>query len=70
MPIYLVVCDDCGYKKEIICNFNDLKDLKCGKCGSVLRQQVASVAFKVNGYSAENGYSRPEICYDGSEHGW
>lgn len=71
MPIYRIECNNCGLVKEVICKFDELDDLLCEKCGSKIKQIPASVAFKIEGYNASNGYSGPEeFNYAGDSCGW
>ena len=55
MPIYEYECKNCGNKEEII-STQLLEEIKCEKCGCIMKLLISKTNFKVNGYNAKNGY--------------
>jgi len=70
MPIFNLVCNKCGYLEEVICSFDKSGEYICPMCGNNLVRMVCKAGFKVNGFSASNGYSRPEIGYNNDPQPW
>ncbi len=61
MPSYDFLCSVCGFLYDEIVPLSDYDNpnTKCPRCGATDRQvrQMGAPAFKINGYSAANGYS-------------
>lgn len=68
MPIYVVRCTDenCDEVTEVRSSHEKASEMVCPKCGGATKIVPSAAAFKVNGYSFENGYHRETINYDGS----
>lgn len=62
MPIFVLKCTNkqCGDILEIIESYDNLKSIICS-CGSPFMIVPSRSRFIVNGFSAENGYHRPEF---------
>jgi putative FmdB family regulatory protein len=63
MPIYEYKCDNCGYEFEEIRAEKDKDipcDMYCPGCEEegFVRRLISAGSFKINGYSAANGYSK------------
>lgn len=67
MPIYVVKCTkkECGAQQEVIKSFSEASKMICSECGGSMEIAPSAAAFKVNGFSMENGYHRETINYDG-----
>lgn len=48
MPLYELVCDNCGHKKEEILNMDDQEPV-CDKCGLRMRRAMSAPAFHLKG---------------------
>lgn len=61
MPIYEFVCSSCGHKKEILIrkksDMEGSHKLGCDKCKGLYERIISAPNFKVDGFSAKNGYS-------------
>jgi len=58
MPLYEYECSKCKHIFEKLLFRDDRDELDCPKCGGKARKILSISAFKVKGYSAENGYSK------------
>lgn len=72
MPIYSFECtnEKCSYVFEKICKAEERDNILCPECNSNAILIPSTCSGKVNGFSAENGYHRETINYDGSNRGW
>jgi predicted nucleic acid-binding Zn ribbon protein len=66
MPIYVLRCSKCNKTKEIVCKYTSLKanledPWPCDECDGNFTLAPSSCGFTINGFSAENGYHRPEF---------
>ncbi len=54
MPLYEYVCEDCGYRFEVIQRFSDKPLEVCPKCGGKLRKVFSppAIHFKGTGWYA------------------
>lgn len=69
-PIFVLVCDTCGFKEEVICHSKEKDAFLCqqpGKdgvsttCGGSMKPQITVPAgFIVKGYAYRNGYHIPQ----------
>ncbi len=52
MPLYEYVCEDCGYRFEVIQKFSDEPLKVCPKCGGHLRKVLSppAIHFKGSGW--------------------
>ena len=66
MPLFVLKCGACEHEAEKLCSHATAIEVKCEKCGGDMTIVPSRSAFKVNGYSFENGYHRETINYDGS----
>jgi len=60
MPIYVVKCEKCGRKEEILVMQHLEKLPKCKRCGGEVKKVFSTFSFKINGYSYKNNYSKEE----------
>lgn len=59
MPIWDFYCMQCGTTKELLFpSYAASCDVKCPTCGSALIRQDSRANFVVNGYNAQNLYSK------------
>lgn len=50
MPIYEYVCDDCGFKKDIIQKMSDAPLKDCPSCEAVaFRKRISAGGFRLSG---------------------
>jgi putative FmdB family regulatory protein len=60
MPVYEYQCTTCKRIFEIITIKSDPDPHKCPDCGKKGKKLLSPVYFRMKGYSAENGYSKPK----------
>lgn len=65
MPIYEFECQNCGTKYEKIIDDNGVQAIHCPKCekdgkDSLAFKIISLTNFKVNGFNADNGYSKSQ----------
>ncbi len=61
MPIYEFKCKDCLVVTQGSFPINNnVKKVKCRKCGKTAEKIISTSNFKVNGFSEKNGYSKGE----------
>jgi putative FmdB family regulatory protein len=58
VPFYDQKCEKCGHVFEVMRSIRDTTPVVCEKCGGPTKRLISKTSFKVNGYSAKNGYSR------------
>lgn len=58
MPIFELVCENCGEKLDIICNHDEIKKLKCKKCKKKgkMKQVPAKFGFSIKGPCGGNNW--------------
>lgn len=68
MPLYDFKCEACEHILEKICSHEKAKDgLECPVCGKhMILLPCKGGGFRIFGFSADNGYMRDEISYDGN----
>lgn len=60
MPIYDYTCLKCGHTFEGMCGV-DASAVLCRKCSSGMAvRQTGAPAFRINGYTEDNGYGLKE----------
>ena len=59
MPQYRFKCKKCKFSFDEIVK-NEQSVVKCPKCGGLVKRIITSANFIINGFSAENGYSKPK----------
>ena len=59
MVMYNYQCSSCSYEFEALSKISERDKMTCERCGSMdtIRGVGYSGQFKINGYSADNGYS-------------
>ena len=61
MPIYEFECEECKRTVEHFVTSTEAKTLtflECGKCGGRMKKLISAPNFKVEGYNADNSYSK------------
>jgi len=61
MPIYEFECEKCNRLVEHFVTVTEAKTLtflECGKCGGRMKKLISAPNFKVEGYNADNLYSK------------
>jgi predicted nucleic acid-binding Zn ribbon protein len=62
MPVFVLKCVSCEYTEDVLCKYSNIVDHKCSKCGNETKQvPTGAPLFHIEGFSAENGYHRPEF---------
>jgi predicted nucleic acid-binding Zn ribbon protein len=57
-PIYILQCTCCENEDERNVKYQDLPRITCSVCGGTTVVKPARSAFKIEGYSEANGYSK------------
>lgn len=57
MPVYEFKCKKCEYLFEEYLPQKSEQILKCPVCNGEVEKQISVTNFKINGFSALNGYS-------------
>jgi len=60
MPVYEYQCKSCQRIFEVITIKKDKDPHKCPDCGKEGDKLMSAGSYRMKGYSAENGYSKPK----------
>lgn len=58
MPVYSYDCTKCNHLFDEIKSVRDHTGVNCPKCGGKAKKIITYANFVIEGFSAENGYSR------------
>ena len=60
MPLYEFRCEKCNYLFEELLDTRNILAMECPKCKELAEKIISSSSFVVNGYNAQNNYSKKE----------
>jgi hypothetical protein len=67
MPLFNLKCGCGEVVIDKLCSHDKAKEVVCPKCGAIMEiAPVKSGGFRIYGFSAENGYHRDNMSYDGN----
>jgi len=60
MPLYEFRCKKCNYLFEELLDTRNILAMECPKCKELAWKIISGSNFVVNGYNAQNNYSKKE----------
>jgi putative FmdB family regulatory protein len=42
MPLYDYKCESCEHAEEVLCSYDDPRELPCPKCGGTMHRQIGA----------------------------
>ena len=58
MPLFPYECKKCEYEIERVTTVARRDKQRCLVCGGLMRRQLTKASFVINGYNADNRYSK------------